>query len=130
MAAEGQSDRMPSDMEMHMKKRCATELFPAEKMVLTDVHRCLLNVDGDHTVDVSTVMLWVVLFHTGNNDSGSALLVQIFTCKACRLLFITGKSASPVVTAMLKNSVLLLRMCPIKHCYCTLCICCSFNGNE
>jgi len=46
-------------------------------MVPTDVHHHLLNVDGDQTVDVSTVRRWVVHFSSG--DSGSSSLVQILT---------------------------------------------------
>jgi len=41
MAAEGQSDRMASDMEMRMKKRCISEVLHVEKMAPTDIHRCL-----------------------------------------------------------------------------------------
>ena len=33
MAAEGQSDKMVSDMEVCMKQRCGTELFHAEKQI-------------------------------------------------------------------------------------------------
>ena len=45
---------------------------------------------------------------------------------ACRLLFIAGESAWP----MLKNSALYLTICSINQCYCALCICCSFHGNK
>jgi len=38
MVAEGQSDRMVSDMEVKMKQRCGTEFLPAEKMVRTGIH--------------------------------------------------------------------------------------------
>jgi len=55
MAAEGQYDKMASDMEVQMKLRCVTEFLHAEKMVPTDIHQCSLNVDGAQTVDVSTV---------------------------------------------------------------------------
>ena len=51
MAAEGQSDKMVSDMEVQMKQRCGTEFFHVEKMTPTDIHRCLLNAYGDQTVD-------------------------------------------------------------------------------
>ena len=47
LAAEGQSDRMVSDMEVWMKQRCGTEFLHAEKMALTDIHGHLLNVSGD-----------------------------------------------------------------------------------
>ena len=54
MAAEGQSDTMASDTQVHMKQRCVTEFLHAEKMVPTDIHQCSLNVDGAQTVDVGT----------------------------------------------------------------------------
>jgi len=60
MTAEGQSDKMEPDMEVCMKQ--------AEKMAPSDIHRRLLNVYGDQTVDVSTVRQWVALFSSGNSD--------------------------------------------------------------
>ena len=50
MAAEGQSDRMASDMEV---RRCVTEFFHEEKIAPIDIHQHLLNVYGDQTVYVS-----------------------------------------------------------------------------
>jgi len=38
MEAEGQSDRMVSDMEMSMTQRCVTEFLHLEKLALTDIH--------------------------------------------------------------------------------------------
>ena len=55
MAAEGQSYRMTSDIEMWMKEMCVTEFLHAEKMAPIDIHRHFLNVYGDQTVDDSTV---------------------------------------------------------------------------
>jgi hypothetical protein len=55
MAAEGQIDKMVSDMEVHMKQRCVTELLHAEKFGPNYIHRRLLNVYGDQIVGVSTV---------------------------------------------------------------------------
>ncbi len=55
MAAEGQSDKMASDMEVDTEQRCVVEFLHAEKMAPTDIHQCLLNVYGDQMVDVSTV---------------------------------------------------------------------------
>ena len=55
-------------MEVYMKQRCVTEFFHAEKITLTDIHHCLLNVYGDLTGDVSTVRQWVVCFSSGNSD--------------------------------------------------------------
>jgi len=37
-AAEGQSDKMVSDMEARMKQRCGTEFLHMEKMAPCDVH--------------------------------------------------------------------------------------------
>ena len=68
MAAEGQSDTMASDMEVCMKQRCVTEFLHVEKMSPTDIHGHLLNVSGDQTVDVSTVMQWMARFCKGDSD--------------------------------------------------------------
>ena len=54
MAAQGQSDRMVSEMEVWMKQRCVTEFLHVEKIAPIDIHWCLLNFDGDQTVDVSS----------------------------------------------------------------------------
>lgn len=53
MAAEGHSDAMASDMEVHMEQRCVMEFLHAEEMVLADIHQYLLNIHGDQTVDVN-----------------------------------------------------------------------------
>jgi len=55
MAAEGQSDKLASDVEVWMKKRCVIEFLHAEKMTLIVIHQHLLNIYGDQRVDVSTV---------------------------------------------------------------------------
>ena len=57
-------------------------------------------------MDVSTVRLWVVHYSNDDVDSGSPLLVQIFTSVACRFLFVAGKNAQLMVLTMLKTSVL------------------------
>ena len=54
MAAEGQSDRMVSDVQVNMKKRCGIEFIHLEKMAPVDIHLHLLNVYGGQTVHVST----------------------------------------------------------------------------
>ena len=69
MTAEGQFDKMESDMEVRMKQRCVSEFLQAEKIAPNDIHRRLLNVYGDHTVDVSTVRWWVACFSSGNSDT-------------------------------------------------------------
>ena len=55
MAAEGQSDRMTSDMEVGMKQRYGIELLHVEKIAPIDIHQCLLNVYGGQPLNVSTV---------------------------------------------------------------------------
>ena len=61
MAAEGQSDRMASDMEVQMEQRCAIEC-------LTDSQRFLLIFCGNQSVDVSIVRWWVVHFSSSDSD--------------------------------------------------------------
>ena len=102
MATEGQSDRMVSYMEVHMKQRGAIGFFHMEKMAPRDIHQHLLNIYGDQPVDVSTVRKWVVHFSSGN--SGSPLLVQVLISMTCRLLFISGSQLMVVTT--LKNRFL------------------------
>ena len=45
MAAEGQSDRMASDLEACTKQRGGTEFLHEEKMALINTEQCLLNID-------------------------------------------------------------------------------------
>ena len=68
------------------------EFLHVEKMTPNDIHLCLLNVQGDETVDVSTVRHWVVHFSNGESDSGSSPLMQ--TNKVCKLSFITGEKCT------------------------------------
>ena len=85
---------------------CGTEFLHALKMAASDIHWHLMDISGDQTVDLSTVRQWVVCFSSGNSNSGSPLLVQIFTSMAWKLLFIAGENAELMVATMLKNSVL------------------------
>jgi len=55
MAAEGQSDMMAPDMEVHIMQGCVIEFFHVEKMSPNDILWCLLNVYRVQTMDVSTV---------------------------------------------------------------------------
>jgi len=66
--SRGQSDKMASDMEVRMKQRCVIKFLHAEKIALSDIHRHLLNVYRDQTVDVSTVRQWVARFSSGDSD--------------------------------------------------------------
>ena len=68
MTAEGQSDKMVSDMKVRMKQRCVTEFLHAEKIAPNDIHRHLMNVYGDQTVDVSIVRWWVACFSSDDSD--------------------------------------------------------------
>jgi hypothetical protein len=58
-----QSTKMAFDIEVCTKQKCVIEFLTAEQIAPTDIHRCLLNVYGDDTVDVSTVRRWVVHFN-------------------------------------------------------------------
>jgi len=47
-----------------------------------------------------------VCLSSGNNDSGSALLVQIFMSAVCRLLSIADENVKLMIVTMLKKNVL------------------------
>lgn len=49
--------------------------------------------------------MWVVPFSSGNSDSVSPLLVQMFMSVARRPLFVAGKNAQLMAATMLKNGV-------------------------
>ena len=68
MTAEGQSDKMVSDMEVRMNQMCVIEFLLQEKIAHNDINRHFLNVYGDQTVDVSTVRRWVARFSSGDSD--------------------------------------------------------------
>ena len=68
---------MASDMEVHMKQMCVNKSILVENMAY-DLHQCLLNVYGDQTVDVSTVMQWVLHFSSGDSSRGSHPVVMTF----------------------------------------------------
>jgi len=51
-----------------MKQRCVIEFLHAQKIAPNDIHRRLLNVYGDQTVDVGTVRRWVARFSIGDSD--------------------------------------------------------------
>jgi len=67
MAAEGHSDKVMSDLKVCMNQRC-TEFLHAEKNVPIDIHRLLLKVYVDQTVDVRTLRQWVVHFSSADSD--------------------------------------------------------------
>ena len=52
MAAEGQSDKMASGVEVNMEQRCVIEFLHAETVTPINIHWCLLIIYGDQLVDV------------------------------------------------------------------------------
>jgi len=62
-----QPDKMVHDMEVCMKQ-FGFEFHSMEKMVPINIHRHLLNVYREQTVDVSSVRQWVVHFNSGNGN--------------------------------------------------------------
>jgi len=91
MAAEGQSDKVMSDMKVHMKKRCVTGFLHEEEKVPINIHWHLLNISRDQTVDVRAARQRIVCFSSGS--SRLPPLMQIIMNTAYRLLFMAGKNA-------------------------------------
>ena len=54
-------------------------------------------------MDVSTVRWSVVHFGSGDNDSGSPPVMQVFASVACRLFFIADKNTQLMVVTKLKK---------------------------
>ena len=79
MTAEGQSD-----MEVHMKQRCVIEFLHAENIAPNDIHRRLLNVYGDQTVDISTVKRWVARFSSGDSDMKATFRTAMHSCRTTK----------------------------------------------
>ncbi|PNF39785.1 hypothetical protein B7P43_G03494, partial [Cryptotermes secundus] len=65
IATAEQSTKMVSDIEVRMKEKCVIEFLTAKQIVPIDIHRHLLKVYRDNTVDVSTVIRWAVYFNSG-----------------------------------------------------------------
>jgi len=61
MAAEGQSGKMASDVEVCVEQRGVVAFLQAEKMAPIDSHQYLLNICGNQTVDMSTVIYGDIL---------------------------------------------------------------------
>lgn len=55
--------------KVQKKQRGVIEYLTAEQIAPNDIHRYLLKVYGDNTVDVSTVRPWVVRFKSDKNDN-------------------------------------------------------------
>jgi len=68
MAAEGQSDRLVSDVEAHMEQRRVPQFLHVEKMAPIGIHCCLLNVCGEQTANVLTLRQWVMCFSSGDSN--------------------------------------------------------------
>jgi len=81
-----------------------------QKIAPLDIHQCLLDVNGDKTVDVSTVRWWVVCFSCGNSNMKDNLRFEqprrFLLGMACMLLVIAGENTQIMVATMLQNSVL------------------------
>ena len=89
---------MASDVEVHVKQRCATEFLHMEKMAPTDIHQHLLNIYGDQTVDVSTVKAGLCGQCFPSNDVVVAVVKQRVTSAGADFyeygeLFIAGEKA-------------------------------------
>jgi len=82
MAADGQSDRMVSEVGVHVDQSGVIELFRVKEMAPSDIQQALMSVSGRQSVDVSTVRWWMMRFSSGDNDTGSPPLVQIVTSAA------------------------------------------------
>ena len=59
MAAEGQSDKVITDMEVCMKRKRGTEFLPVEKYPLTFINACWTFMETKQ---------WVVCFSSGNSN--------------------------------------------------------------
>jgi len=103
MAAEGQSDRIVTDMEVCMEQRCRIEFLQAEKMAPIGIHQCLVNVYRDQTVDVSHVRRWLVCFSSGDSESSPLLQVPEH---GMQLLFIIAENAYLMLVTILKTIVM------------------------
>ena len=106
MAAEGNNDRMVSDMEVCMKQMGVIQFLPVEKkMVPAGIHWWLLNVDGDQSVDVAQ---WGVggAFQQWWQWQWVTSAGADFYKHSTQLLFTAGVNEELVVMTVLKNSVL------------------------
>ena len=91
IAAEGQSDKMASNMKVCMKQKCINEFLHEETIACTDIHQCLLTSDEDWTVDVSMVRLCGACQQHKRQET-FGMVMQIYTGVACRLLFIVDEN--------------------------------------
>jgi len=80
MAAEGQSDKMASDLEMHMKQRCFIEFFQAGKMTPTDIQQHLLNMYGNQTVSTERWCISAVVTVMWKTSGVLDVCADIYKC--------------------------------------------------
>ena len=132
MAAEGQSDKMASDMEVQMKQKCVTEFLDVEKFC-THWHSSTLgehlrrpNSGCEHTEAVGAAFQqW---WRQYERQAMFQTVMQSFMSTACRLLFMAGDNAYGImVVTILKNSVLYLRICSVKQYYYFWSSLCKYN---
>jgi len=136
VSAEGQSDKMASEMEAQMKQRCVTPpcVLHVEKngtyWHLSMLSGCLWRPNSrcEHSEG------WAVCFSSGDRN------VKARPCCGWRCIAVMPWNEEHlnqlihanwlIVVAKLRKSVLWLKICSIKQCCCALCICCQFHGNK
>jgi len=69
MAAEGQPDKLVSDVEVCVTESCVTEFLHVKKIAPIDIYPPFLNRYLDQTVYVSTVRWWVMCFSSSDSWS-------------------------------------------------------------
>ena len=129
MAAEGQCDRMASDMEVWMKQRCATQFLHTGKyyipwysvMLAECFWRPNSGYEFSEEVGGAFQQWWKWITSTGTG---------IYECIMQAFIHLWQKRAANGGDHMEKKTVLLLRIFSMKWCYSNLCICCSFHGNK
>ena len=55
-------------MDVRQKQKYGIEFLNAEEVQPIEIHKRLVNVHGNETVDVSTVRRWVLRFQSGDTD--------------------------------------------------------------
>ena len=91
MAAEGQSGKTASDVEVCMKQRCVTEFYHVKKWhLLTFTSICWRFMEPKQWMWVWWGGGWCV---SAVATAGHLHWCKFFTSTACRLLFITSKNA-------------------------------------
>ena len=81
MAAEGQFDKMVSDVEVCMKQRCVTEFLHVEKwhpLAFIDACKSFWRPNSGY----ENSGWWLLPFSSDDSDSGSPALVQVFMSAA------------------------------------------------